>query len=93
LNVDKLLKTYFPVGLEKIFYFTSPTPWDIDKVARHKVFIKAMESTGIEIIYGKFKDKDRKCPHCKKKLQIQRRKANGCKYCSYFISLGIPEKI
>ena len=65
LNVDKLLRTYFPVGLEKVLYFTSPTPWDADKVARHKILIRALESTGIEVVYGKFKDRDRKCPKCK----------------------------
>jgi len=65
LDIHKLLTTYFPVGIEKILYFTSPTPWDLDKVARHKVFIRALESTGIEVVYGKFKDRDRRCPHCK----------------------------
>lgn len=65
LNVDKLLRTYYPIGLEKIYYFTSLTLWDPHKVARHKIFIRALESTGIEIVYGKFKDRDRRCPHCK----------------------------
>jgi len=74
LNIHKLLTTYFPVGLEKISYFTSPTPWDLDKVARHKVYIKALESTGIEIIYGKFKDRDRKCPLCKKNYRAREEK-------------------
>lgn len=74
LDIEKLLKTYFPVGLEEIFYFTSPTPWDLEKVARHKVFIKALESTGIEVIYGKFKDRDRKCPHCKQKYKSREEK-------------------
>lgn len=65
LNVDKLLRTYYPIGLEKIYYFTSLTLWDPHKVARHKIFIRALESTGIEIVYGKFKDRDRRCPHYK----------------------------
>lgn len=64
LNIDKLMKTYYPKGIEKILYFTSLTPWDADKVARHKVFIKALESTGVEMVYGKFKDRDRTCPKC-----------------------------
>lgn len=65
LNIDKLLRTYFPVGLEKVLYFTSLTPWDTDKVVRHKILIRALESTGVELMYGKFKDRDRKCPKCK----------------------------
>jgi uncharacterized LabA/DUF88 family protein len=74
LNIDKLLKTYFPRGIEKILYFTSPTPWDADKVARHKIFIKALESTGIEMVYGKFKDRDRKCPKCKQDYKSREEK-------------------
>jgi len=64
LNIDKLIKLYAPKGVEKILYFTSLTPWDADKVARHKIYIKALESTGVEMVYGKFKDRDRKCPKC-----------------------------
>jgi uncharacterized LabA/DUF88 family protein len=74
LNIDKLLRTYFPVGLEKIYYFTSYTPWDLDKVARHRVFIQALESTGVEVVYGKFKDRDRKCPICKARYRSREEK-------------------
>ncbi len=74
LNIDKLLKTYFPVGLERVFYFTSPTPWDTDKVARHKILIKALESTGVELVYGKFKDRDRTCPKCHKQYKSREEK-------------------
>ena len=66
LNIDTLLRTYFPVGLERVLYFTAPTPWDPDKVARHKILIKALESTGVEVVYGKFKQRDRMCPRCGK---------------------------
>jgi uncharacterized LabA/DUF88 family protein len=74
LNIDKLLKTYFPVGVERIFYFTSPTPWDADKVARHKILIRALESTGVEVVYGKFKDRHRTCPKCKQTYKSREEK-------------------
>jgi uncharacterized LabA/DUF88 family protein len=74
LDIRKLLETYFPRGLEKVLYFTSLTPWDIDKVERHKVFIRALESTGVEMVYGKFKDKDRRCPKCKQNYKSREEK-------------------
>lgn len=74
LDIRKLLETYFPRGLEKVLYFTSLTPWDVDKVERHKIFIRALESTGVEMIYGKFKDKDRKCPKCKQNYKSREEK-------------------
>jgi uncharacterized LabA/DUF88 family protein len=74
LNIDKLLRTYFPLGLEKILYFTAPTPWDADKVARHKILIRALESTRIEVVYGKFKERDRTCPRCKQTYKAREEK-------------------
>ncbi len=74
LDIRKLLETYFPRGLEKVLYFTSLTPWDVDKVERHKVFIRALESTGVEMVYGKFKDKDRRCPKCKQNYKSREEK-------------------
>ncbi len=64
INIDKLVKTYFPKGVERFFILPPQLPWDADKVARHKVLIKALESTGVEMVYGKFKERDRKCPRC-----------------------------
>jgi hypothetical protein len=70
LDIRKLLETYFPRGIEKILYFTSLTPWDVVKVERHKIFIRALESTGVEMVYGKFKDRDRKCLNATKIINL-----------------------
>jgi uncharacterized LabA/DUF88 family protein len=74
LNIDKLIKTYFSQGVEKILYFTAPTAWDADKVARHRILIRAFESTGAEIVYGKFKERDRKCPNCGRYYKVREEK-------------------
>lgn len=92
LNIDKLLKTYFPIGLEKIYYFTSPTPWDVDKVARHRVFIRALESTGIDVMYGKFKERDRACPHCKKRYKSREEKQTDVSIALTLFRLAYEKK-
>lgn len=74
LDLNALIKTYYPKGVQKILYFTSLTLWDGVKVERHRTLIKAMESTGIETIYGKFKDKDRTCPRCGKRYKSREEK-------------------
>ena len=74
LNIDKLLRAYFPVGLERVLYFTALTPWDPDKVSRHKILIRALESTGVEMVYGKFKERDRTCPKCHKLYRAREEK-------------------
>jgi uncharacterized LabA/DUF88 family protein len=72
LDVSKLINKFIPLDRHnvKILYFTSLTEWSVTKMNRHKLFIRALESTGIETIYGKFKLVDRDCmADCKKTYQ------------------------
>lgn len=52
--------------LEGVEYFTTLATWDLGKVARHKLFIKANEAEGVKVTYGEFKRKQRKCSECGK---------------------------
>jgi len=47
--------------LAKVFYFTALYNMDPDGVARHRTYIRALQSVGVETVYGKFKRKDRTC--------------------------------
>jgi hypothetical protein len=54
LNLQKLASLY--VGrldtLEKVILFTAFATWDPAKVARHKLFVRANESVGVQVVYG-----------------------------------------
>jgi uncharacterized LabA/DUF88 family protein len=50
--------------LERVLYFTALTTWDRPKVERHTKLITALEATGVEIVMGKFKQKQRLCTAC-----------------------------
>jgi uncharacterized LabA/DUF88 family protein len=72
LNIAKLVEIFVSPKKHtiKIFYFTSLAEWSPNKVVKHEIFIKALESTGIKPIYGKFKLVDKKCGAiCKKYYQ------------------------
>ena len=66
LNLHKLCSLY--VGrldsLEKVVLFTALATWDADKVARHKLFIRANEAAGVSVVYGEFKRKEKHCTLC-----------------------------
>lgn len=47
-----------------IFYFSAYAHWLPDKMARHRVYVKALEAVGVTCILGHFKNKDRKCNSC-----------------------------
>lgn len=67
LNLYKLASLY--VGrldtLDRVLLFTALATWVPDKVARHKIFIRANEAAGVSVVYGEFKRKDKHCPLCK----------------------------
>ena len=57
--------------LQKVFYFTAIAHYtlDKDKIQRHETYIRCLESKGIEVIRGRFKEKKQFCPLCKKEYK------------------------
>jgi uncharacterized LabA/DUF88 family protein len=53
-------------SLESVTYFTALATWAPDKVKRHQQYIRALKTTGVEVVMGEFKWKDRVCQHCGK---------------------------
>jgi uncharacterized LabA/DUF88 family protein len=67
LNLRKLA-SLFVFGkdtLDEVLYFTTIAAWDPGKVARHQLYIRALESEGVTTIYGEFKRKMKHCKLCK----------------------------
>jgi uncharacterized LabA/DUF88 family protein len=74
LDLASLCKSYFHLfgkgsTLESIFYF-SAVPYylsqhDPAKIQRDQTYLKCLESTGIKVIFGRFKEKDTYCPKCR----------------------------
>jgi len=44
-----------------IFYFTTFVDWKPDAVARHKQYIKALRSVGVDSVFGRFMQKKVRC--------------------------------
>ncbi len=69
LNLEKLCQCFISKKdtIAGIKYFTTMAEWKPESFKRHKLYIKAlMHFKNTEIIYGKFRTKDKKCPLCKK---------------------------
>lgn len=56
--------------LESLIYFSAFATYreavDPDVTARHRAYIECLRATGVDVRLGKFKEKDVKCPLCKK---------------------------
>ena len=57
-----------------ILLFTAYAQWNPSKAARHQILISAARLKGVEIIFGKFKMRDRKCRKCNKSYKIPEEK-------------------
>jgi len=67
LNLRSLAEKFTPRTelIKDIFYFTALTPWSPEKMKRHRVFIKAQEYFGIQVVYGEFRKRTKICQNCK----------------------------
>jgi uncharacterized LabA/DUF88 family protein len=50
--------------VQSIFYFSAFAHWLPAKMARHEIYVKALEARGVTCVLGHFKNKDRRCPSC-----------------------------
>lgn len=67
LNLHELASLFVgPLDtLSDVRYFAALATWMPEKVERHKLFIRALESAGVGIVYRQFKRKDKRCPVAK----------------------------
>ncbi len=50
--------------LVAVDYFSAFATWRADAFARHRAFVKALETVGVSAVLGRFKEKDRHCHSC-----------------------------
>lgn len=50
--------------IKVVYYFTAYATWMPEKHARHKIYVRALESKNVKIVFGEFKQRDKTCPKC-----------------------------
>jgi len=94
LDLSELCKCFITSSeyINEIYYFTALPPWDPDKRKRHIVYITALRTKNIQIIFGNFRVKDKKCKICKKIYQTYEEKETDINIISYMFTLAIQDK-
>ena len=75
-----------------IEYFTTLATWDPDKVARHRLFIKAQENEEVAVVYGEFKRKDRTCRFCHRPFRSVEEKQTDVNIALRLFQLAIQDR-
>jgi uncharacterized LabA/DUF88 family protein len=67
LDMSRLAKCFVQTNqqIAKIFYFTAYASWNPQKLARHRVFVRALRWAGVDVVLGEFKYKQRFSTNCK----------------------------
>ena len=78
--------------LERVILFTAFATWDPQKVARHKLFVRANESVGVSVVYGEFKRKSKRCRLCKKNYTTFEEKQTDVNIALTLFRLAVQEQ-
>lgn len=54
-----------PDTLADVVYFSAYARWKVDSWKDHVQYVKALESVGVEVVLGKFKETHPQCPNCR----------------------------
>jgi len=94
LNLDRLCRCYLTQKqrLDKIFYFTALCLWDPEKRKRHQTYIKALQSRGIQVVFGEFKRRDKMCRLCHRTYQTYEEKRTDVNIAITLFSLAIQDR-
>ena len=94
LDLSKLANLYTTKNEEivDILYFTALATWNQNKVKKHKLFIKANELNGVNVIFGEFKKRDKFCNLCKRKYQTFEEKQTDVNIAIQLFKLSIENK-
>ena len=91
LDLHKLCQSFvYPNDdLRDVYYFTALAFWNKSKQMRHKIFIRALQSKGIKIVYGEFKIRDKKCRICHKSYTTAEEKRTDVNIAVQLLRLAI----
>lgn len=94
LNLKKLA-SMFVFGkdtVEEVLYFTTIATWDSGKAARHKLYIRALENEGVQVIYGEFKRRMKHCRLCNGDFPSVEEKQTDVNIALYLLVRAIQQR-
>ncbi|MDP8216117.1 MAG: NYN domain-containing protein [Candidatus Kaelpia imicola] len=94
LNLRKLCESFISDDevVENIFYFSAYARWDPKKVARHKIYIEALQLVNVQSILSEFKHKDKRCRKCGKIYKTYEEKQTDVRIAITLFQKAIDDK-
>jgi Protein of unknown function DUF88. len=88
LDIRQLITSYLLAKdtLERVTYFTALAHWKPVSMEQHRLFLRALESTGVNVQHGKFRKGRKYCPACKKDIKCRQEKRTDVNIATAMIS-------
>lgn len=89
INIRNLATRLIPSSTEEItevFYFSARATWLPDAVARHDLYLAALESVGVTLCLGNFKRKTRSCKNCGAKWDAHEEKESDVNLALFLLN-------
>ena len=76
LDLEKFSRCFIAPedSIMDVFYFTAYVTWNPQKLARHQIYVKALQLAGVKPVFGAFRMKDNTCRKCHKPYRIPEEK-------------------
>ncbi len=78
--------------LAEVVYFTTLATWDAGKTARARIYIRALESEGVQVVYGEFKRKQKHCHLCRGLFWSFEEKQTDVNMALYLVLYALQER-
>ncbi|QIG79591.1 NYN domain-containing protein [Stakelama tenebrarum] len=72
--------------LKSVKYFSAYATWKPDGLSRHKAYVAALRSVGIDVHLGQFKEKPRRCRSCNQRWTSHEEKETDVQIAVHMVS-------
>ncbi len=94
LDYTRLARVLTPKSksIEKVVLFTAYATWKPQSHKRHKLYLSALRSRGVEIVKGKFYKKKRECHNCHRTYTTHEEKQTDVNIAVNLLSWAMTDK-
>ncbi len=78
--------------LVSVKYFSAYATWRPDAFARHRAYVKALKSAGVECILGKFKKRFPKCKKCRQTYETHEEKESDVNVAIHLVKDALTDQ-
>lgn len=96
VNIEKLTNVYIDENVHTVIgikYFTSYATWRQEEYKRHRKYVRALSTTKVEIILGRFKKKNIKCKICEKEFSKHEEKETDVNIAVHMIDAAHSDEV